>query len=91
MGPRDWFSVGTRLIGLFTFVRAFAYFVIWFTQVFAHSDLGPAPPQAKDDAIMGVFHLALALALLFGAEPITRIVFYGSGPANDSGAEDTSE
>jgi hypothetical protein len=92
MRPRDWFSVGTRLIGLYTFVRAFAYFAMFAANfVLATSDSEAAKHQMQSDALFGVFHLALALVLLFCAEPITRLVFNEPEPARHSEAESDSE
>jgi hypothetical protein len=93
MRPRDWFSVGTRLIGVYTFVRAFAYFSI-LVEGFLFDSTGSVAGvrNQQANALMAVFHASLAFVLVFGAEAITRVVFKEQMPGGDhTDAETDSE
>jgi hypothetical protein len=96
MRPRDWFSVGVRLLGVWFSTRGVTDLLTAGTYV-----LGLAPKaltDRHDDLRTGVTYnlwyaagtLALAIYLVFGAEHLTRWAFQEPTlPIDDDGSGDS--
>jgi hypothetical protein len=82
MRPRDWFSVGVRLFGVWVFYRGFAYLLAFGA---ARFDLRYSSSLAAElDVSRGtelyflwyaVGYSTLAAFFVFGAERLTKVVF----------------
>jgi hypothetical protein len=82
MGPRDWFSVGVRLLGVYVFYRAVAQWLGLFAEMFAQvtrselsRDLGNSESRNGYVVVFGVGYLILSYFFIFGAERLTRLAF----------------
>lgn len=93
MRPRDWFSVGVRLMGVWIFYeRGFAYFLAFGAD---RLNLQGKSPLAGDIDTAGneqyYFWYALgctvlAIYFVFGADQLTRWAFHESAAPSDNGA-----
>jgi hypothetical protein len=82
MRPRDWFSVGVRLFGVWVFYRGFSSaldigaFQSRIGQSYAMASQGGITPGMGAPLLWyPVGYFLLAIYLLFGAEHLTRWVF----------------
>jgi len=92
MRPRDWFSVGVRLFGLWVFYRGFVdaiLFVVDRMELISRSqvsrELDASQSRAGYYAIFAISQMALAYLLVFGAERLTGWAF--KEPAESDGGE----
>ena len=89
MRPRDWFSVGVRLFGVYVFFEGFAQLIAFvcgvlglFTRVDFSSDQSERYSKYVLAYVVGYF--ALSYFLVFGAERLTSWAFHEPSPDDDS-------
>jgi hypothetical protein len=93
MRPRDWFSVGVRLFGVWTFYRGFSDLLasgVWLFGLaprFAAKDFDDAHTGLVYDLWYAAGFFALAIYFIFGAEHLTRWAFNEPGPPADGDNE----
>lgn len=90
MRPRDWFSVGVRLLGVWIFCeRGFSYFLAFGAE---RLRLDKSPLAGGIDTVgneqyyfwYAMGSSVLAAYFVFGAEHLTRLAFRESAPAADA-------
>jgi hypothetical protein len=90
MRPRDWFSVGVRLFGVYVFFRGFAQLLGLFADTVSQAsraqlarefDSASAPRGYILVFVVGYF--ALSYTLVFGGERLTRLAFHEPSPLED--------
>lgn len=100
MRPRDWFSVGTRLFGLYVCLRGFAYLLLVLADslsLLTSSDLSreweTARAHRSADMVFAGGYIGLGFILVYGAERITRLAYNEPAPERPSNeyAEDDSD
>ena len=90
MRPRDWFSVGVRLLGVYAFYHSVGQWLVIIgdrVNSFAKSDLSkefdksllPITPYL----VFAIGYLVLSYVLVFGAERLTRWAFNETIVADD--------
>jgi hypothetical protein len=91
MRPRDWFSVGIRLLGAYLFYRSISYWLSILADFFYQipkSELAREidSPQSRVSYILvfAVGYMVLSYAFVFGAERITRLAFNETSPESDN-------
>ena len=76
MRPRDWFSVGVRLIGVWIVQRAFVYVLSMLAERLTYQDALDASKLHHDtEAIYSIELLIFGFLLVFGAERVTKLVY----------------
>jgi hypothetical protein len=80
MRPRDWFSVGIRLLGAWLYYQALDYFMFclgWYLEITQSSRLGPEDEikSITYNFMHGAAVFALGTYFLFRAENLTRWAF----------------
>jgi hypothetical protein len=93
MRPRDWFSVGVRLLGVWLFAeRGFSYFLTFGADRLNLSDNSPFA-GGIDPSVNGPFYLwyalgctALSAYFIFGADHLTRLAFRESISTDEKAA-----
>ncbi len=82
MRPRDWFSVGVRLIGVWVFYRGFEYVLTFGASWLSFSrnaamgrPLGAPPALGDLQFLFTAGYFGLAIYLVFGADHLTRWAF----------------
>jgi len=95
MRPRDWFSVGVRLFGVYVFFRGFgdllsstAYALKLIPQSTSIRELNETPRAEIYYLWFAAGYFAFAIYCVFGAEHLTKWAFK---EATDLEADDTSE
>jgi hypothetical protein len=81
MRPRDWFSVGARLFGIWVFYRGFVYLLYFIadcvTQL-SRSELSREFEKSlwrSDYVVSGIALMGVGYLLVFHAERLTRAAF----------------
>jgi hypothetical protein len=97
MRPRDWFSVGVRLFGIYFFYRGFAdllTFGAYNMQIIPHvsslRELGEGNP-GNYYLWFAAGYLAMAIYCVFYAEHLTRWAFKENNETDDYTNPDASE
>lgn len=89
MGPRDWFSVGVRLLGVYVFYRSVAHWLILLADIVSRSELSneldTSPSQTGEILVFAVGNLVLSYVLIFGADRLTRWAFNEPSPDDTLG------
>lgn len=87
MRPRDWFSVGIRLFGLWVIYRGFTfamYFVAdclsLFTAFALSNEWETAKKNSKPEIFLAAGYLILGFIFVYGGERLTRLVFNEPSP-----------
>jgi hypothetical protein len=91
MAPRDWFSVGVRLIGVWVFYeRGFAYFLSFAAFRLNRSDQSAFGEQFDSGSGGDLYYLwyaigctILSLYFVFGADHLTRWAFHERVESDD--------
>jgi hypothetical protein len=96
MRPRDWFSVGVRLFGLYVFFRGFTDLLLgvgYALKLLPQSnfrDLTDTPRAETYYLWYAAGYLALAIYFIFGAEHLTKWAFKELAES-ETDPEDSSE
>ena len=94
MRPRDWFSVGVRLLGVYVFFEGFAQLISFACGRFGLYDRDLLGTDQTDRystyvLVFSIGYFLLSYILVFGAERLTRLAFNEPSPNDDT--EDYTE